>query len=122
MYYLLYTVFYLLSLLPLRFLYFISDGFYVLAYHVFKYRRDVVSSNLKIAFLEKSDAERRKIEKKFYHNFIDTFIETVKLISASVSFIEKHFTGNWELVNQVYESGRRAHLHLGHNFNWEWGN
>ncbi|MEJ0106725.1 MAG: hypothetical protein WDO19_31090 [Bacteroidota bacterium] len=45
----------------------------------FKYRRDVVSGNLKIVFPDKSDAERRVIEKKFYHNFIDTFIEMVKI-------------------------------------------
>jgi KDO2-lipid IV(A) lauroyltransferase len=122
MYYIVYGILYLLSLLPLRVLYIISDGFYALAYYVFKYRRDVVGSNLKIAFPEKTDAERKVIEKKFYHNFIDTFVEMIKLISASDSFIEKHFTANWEVVNEVYNSGRRAHLHLGHNFNWEWGN
>ena len=122
MYYIVYGIFYLLSLLPLKVLYIISDGFYTLAYYIFKYRRDVVSGNLKIAFPEKTDAERKAIEKKFYHNFIDTFIEMIKLISASDSFIEKQFTANWEVVNQVYDSGRRAHLHLGHNFNWEWGN
>jgi len=122
MFYIVYGFFYLLSLLPLRVLYIISDGFYALAYYVFKYRRDVVSSNLKIAFPEKTDAKRKTIEKKFYHNFIDTFIETIKLISASDKFIEKHFIANWEVINKVYDSGRRAHLHLGHNFNWEWGN
>lgn len=122
MYYIIYGLLYLISLLPLRFLYFLSDGFYVLTYYILKYRRDVVAGNLKIAFPAKTDAERKAIEKKFYHNFIDTFIETVKLISASEGFIEKHFTANWEVINKMYDSGRRAHLHLGHNFNWEWGN
>src|SRR3954468_1835593 len=111
MYYIVYGLFYLISLLPLRFLYFLSDGFYGLAYYVLKYRRDVVADNLKIAFPEKTDLERKAIEKKFYHNFIDTFIETIKLISASERFIEKHFTANWEVINEVYKSGRRAHLH-----------
>ena len=32
-------------------------------------------SNLEIAFPEKSNAERRKIEKEFYRIFIDTFVE-----------------------------------------------
>jgi KDO2-lipid IV(A) lauroyltransferase len=122
MYYIVYGLFYLLSLLPLRVLYIISDGFYFLSYYILKYRRDIVRTNLMIAFPEMTDKERKKIEKKFYHNFIDTFIETVKLISASEPFIEKHFTANWDVLNQVYQSGRRAHLHLGHNFNWEWGN
>lgn len=122
MYYIVYGLLYLISLLPLRVLYFLSDMFYGLAYYVLRYRRDVVAGNLQIAFPEKTGTERRIIEKKFYHNFIDSFVETIKLISASDRFIEKHFTGNWEVVNKVYESGRRAHLHLGHNFNWEWGN
>ncbi|MGC4035125.1 MAG: lipid A biosynthesis acyltransferase [Chitinophagaceae bacterium] len=122
MYYIVYGLFYLISLLPLRVLYFLSDAFYGLTYYILKYRRDVVSANLKIAFPEKTDAERKKIEKQFYHNFIDSFVETIKLVSSSERFIEKHFTANWDVINKVYESGRRAHLHLGHNFNWEWGN
>lgn len=122
MYYLVYGLLYFVSLLPLWFLYFLSDGFYAFTYYILKYRREVVAGNLKIAFPEKTDAERKKIEKKFYHNFIDSFIETIKLISASDRFIKKRFTGNWDLFNKVYASGRKAHLHLAHNFNWEWGN
>lgn len=122
MYYIVYGLLYLISLLPIWFLYFLSDVFYAFTYYILKYRRDVVANNLKIAFPEKTEEERKRIEKKFYHNFIDSFIEMIKLISASESFIEKRFAANWEVVNKVYESGRRAHLHLGHNFNWEWGN
>ena len=122
MYYIVYGLFYLFSLLPLWFLYFLSDAFYGFTYYILRYRRDVVSGNLQIAFPEKTDAERKIIAKKFYKNLIDSFIETIKLVSASDKFIEKHFTANWEVVNKIYESGRRAHLHLGHNFNWEWGN
>ena len=78
--------------------------------------------NLLIAFPEKTEPERIRIAKNFYHKFIDSFIETIKLLSASDSFFEKRFTGNWELVNQFYDEGRSVQLHLGHNFNWEWGN
>jgi len=122
MYYIVYGLLYLFSLLPISFLYFLSDLFYGFTYYILRYRRDVVAGNLKIAFPEKTDAERRTIEKKFYHNFIDSLIETIKLLSASERFIEKRFIANWEVINQVYESGRRAHLHLGHNFNWEIAN
>src|SRR5882757_4791465 len=122
MYYIAYGLLYLFSLIPLKILYIISDGFYVLTYYVFRYRRDVVKNNLAIAFPEKTEEEKTRIGKKFYHNFIDSLIETIKLISVSEKFIEKHFTANWEVINEVYKSGRRAHLHLGHNFNWEWGN
>src|SRR4051812_44875529 len=102
MYYLVYGLLYLLSLLPLRVLYILSDGLYVLVYHVFGYRRQVVMDNLQLVFPEKTQAERKKIAKKFYHNFIDSFIETIKMVSASNSYIEKRVTGNWEVLNELH--------------------
>ena len=121
MYYIVYGFLWLLSLLPLRILYVLSDGIYGLAFYVFKYRKDVVMSNLLIAFPEKTEKERTKIAKKFYHNLIDTFIETVKMISVSKKFIDRRFSVNWQLVNSVKASGKSVQVHIGHNFNWEWG-
>jgi KDO2-lipid IV(A) lauroyltransferase len=120
--YVVYGIFWLISLLPLRVLYILSDALYGLAFYIVKYRRDVVMNNLKIAFPEKTEEERLRIAKKFYHNLVDTFIETIKMISASDKFILRHFTGNWEVLNNVYPTGRKVHLFIGHNFNWEWGN
>ena len=122
MYYIVYGFLWLISLLPLRILYIFSDTVYGLIYYVFKYRRDVVMNNLLIALPEKTEKERIAIAKKFYHNLIDTFIETIKMISVSNKFIEKRFTANWEVLNDIYSSGKSVQLHLGHNFNWEWGN
>ena len=122
MYYIVYGFLWLVSLLPLRVLYILSDGIYGLVFYVFKYRRDVVMKNLLIAFPEKTEQERRKIAKRFYHNLIDTFIETIKMISASGNYISKRFRGNWEVINNLKATGRPIQLHVGHNFNWEWGN
>ena len=122
MYYIVYGLLYLLSLLPLRVLYILSDGFYALVYYVLGYRRKVVMNNLQIAFPEKTEAERKAIGKKFYKNFIDSFIETIKMVSASDAYIEKRVSGNWELLNEVYSTGRSLQIHLGHTFNWEWAN
>src|SRR6187431_2879828 len=122
MYYFVYGLLWLISLLPFRILYFISDAFYGLIYYIIGYRKDVVMNNLLIAFPEKTEKERIVIAKKFYHNLIDTFIETIKMISVSNKFIEKRFTANWKLLNDIYPSGKSVQLHLGHNFNWEWGN
>jgi KDO2-lipid IV(A) lauroyltransferase len=121
MYYLLYGLLYLVSLLPMRALYFLSDGIYLLIYHIFKYRRDVVTSNLLLAFPEKTEAERVKIAKKFYHNFIDYLIEMLKLISAGDDFLKKRFTIDTGELGDLYKTGKSCHLHLGHTFNWEWG-
>ena len=122
MYYLVYGIFWLLSLLPLRVLYFISDCIYGLVFYIFRYRKDVVMSNLAIAFPEKSEAERKKIAKKFYHNFIDTFMETIKMISWSMNKLRKRGVANWELIHELEKSGKNIQIHIGHNFNWEWGN
>lgn len=75
-----------------------------------------------LAFPEKTEAERVSIAKGFYHKLIDSMIESLKLLSAPNSFFEKRFTGNWDAVEQYYRTGRSVQLHLGHNFNWEWGN
>jgi KDO2-lipid IV(A) lauroyltransferase len=120
MYYLIYGLFYLLSLLPMRVLYFISDGIYLVVYYMIGYRKKVVMDNLEIAFPEKTNEERIKIAKAFYHNLLDSFIETIKLVSASSRFLEKRIKVNWEVLEPLYATGKSCQLHLGHTFNWEW--
>ncbi len=122
MYYVVYGFIWLLSLLPLRLLYVISDGIYGLIFYVFKYRRSIVMSNLLIAFPEKTEKERKAIAKKFYHNLIDMFIETIKMVTVSDKFLEKRILGNLDMVDQIYPTGKSVQIHVGHNFNWEWGN
>jgi Kdo2-lipid IVA lauroyltransferase/acyltransferase len=121
MYYLVYGLFYLISLLPMRILYVMSDLIYLVVYYMIRYRVKVVMRNLEIAFPEKSNAERVKIAKAFYHNLIDSFIETIKLVSASSRFLEKRVTANWEVLDPLFKAGKSCQLHLGHTFNWEWG-
>lgn len=122
MYYVVYGFLWLVSLLPLKVLYVLADGFYVLLYYIIKYRRDIVMNNLLIAFPEKKEQERIAIAKKFYHNLTDMFIETIKMVSASDKFIAKRVKANWEVVNAIYPTGKSVQLQLGHNFNWEWAN
>ena len=122
MYYVIYGFLYLLSLLPWRVLYFISDTVYLLLYYLIRYRKEVVMSNLFIAFPEKTLEERTKIAKEFYHNFLDTFIETLKFLSLSDKGFSKRLTGNFELLSEVYATGKNVQLHSGHFFNWEYMN
>jgi KDO2-lipid IV(A) lauroyltransferase len=122
MYYLLYGFLYLFSLLPFWILYGISNFAYVLLYYVIGYRKDIVLSNLAIAFPEKSLEERKRIAKEFYRNFTDNFIEIVKLLSISKRELKKRYTGEFDMPNSYYESGRNIQYHLGHFFNWEYAN
>lgn len=123
MYYVVYGFVYLLSLLPMWLLYPLSDILSFLLCHVIRYRRRVVEANLLIAFPGKKASRRRSVARKFYRNFTDNFIETVKMLSASPAFIKKHFiVDNMELLDAFYASGRKCQLHLGHTFNWEMAN
>jgi KDO2-lipid IV(A) lauroyltransferase len=122
MYYIIYGSLYLVSLLPLRVLYLFADFCYVLVFYVFKYRRDVVMNNLLIAFPEKTDEERLQIAKRFYHNLIDTFIESVKFISISKKQLLRRSKGEFELLNGLIAKGNNIHVLVGHQFNWEFAN
>lgn len=122
MYYVLFIPLYLLSLLPLRVLYGLSDLVSGLNWHVIGYRKKVVLDNLRMAFPEKTEQERVAIAKKFYRNFVDNFIETIKLISASKAWITRHFVLDSTPFTEAHKAGRKCQMHLGHNFNWEVAN
>jgi KDO2-lipid IV(A) lauroyltransferase len=77
--------------------------------------------NLRQAFPEKAEAELVVIAKQFYHNFIDSFLEVVKLVSASDAWLHKRFTVDTRVLDAVYATGKPCQMHLGHTFNWEWG-
>ena len=78
--------------------------------------------NLLTAFPDKSEKERIKIMEEMYHQLIDTFLETIKLISISKKELNKRFKCNYEVVNDLFESGKNVQLHGGHFFNWEFVN
>ena len=122
MYYLVYGLFYLLSLLPLRVLYFISDIGYVLVYYGFKYRRNIVEANLLQAFPEKTAAARKSIAKKYYHNLLDSFVETIKSFSVGKNFYNRHCLADYSIFNKYYHEGKICQMHPAHQFNWEWYN
>jgi Kdo2-lipid IVA lauroyltransferase/acyltransferase len=91
-------------------------------YYVIGYRRKVVHGNLAIAFPQKTEAERKRIARRFYRNFTDNFIETIKLLSADTAYINKHFTADYSVFEQVRQQGTKCQIHTGHNFNWELAN
>lgn len=123
MYYIVYGLLYGVSLLPMWLLYGVSDVLAFLLCYVIRYRRGVVLSNLQTAFPAKTEKERAKIVRKFYRSFTDNFIETIKLLSAGRSFIDKRFViDNPEIFDQYYATGRKLQLHMGHLFNWEVAN
>lgn len=121
LFYLLYGIAFLLSLLPSRVHYFLSDILYVILYHLVKYRKKVVRKNLTSAFPEKSEEEICKIEKGFYHFLCDLFAESIQQITISEKHFKKRITfKNVDQLEQVINEGQSIALYLGHYCNWEW--
>lgn len=116
-----YPLIWLISKLPFRVLYFISDVFYILIYHVIGYRKDVVRKNIKIAYPEISEEKLKETEKKFYHHFCDIFIEMVKSISITEQeLLERYRFTNMEVAGQYLNHKRDMILCFGHYASYEW--
>lgn len=110
----------LISFLPLNVLYLLSDALCPLLRRV--YRRRVVRENLTSAFPEKSEKERREIERKFYRFFCDMWLETIKQFSMSKDEMMRHlvFKG-MDPIKSGFDGGKDdAFCYLGHYGNWEW--
>lgn len=121
LYYLTYSTVFLVSLLPLWMLYLLSDFFYILVFHIIKYRRKLVFKNMSDSFPEKSKQEIQHLEKAFYHWFCDYIVESVKLLTISKKQLMRRmiFKGT-EVVDNIVKDGQSCAVYLGHYCNWEW--
>ena len=116
-----YPIIWLLSILPFRVLYIISDIMYVLVYYIIGYRKKVVLYNLKLAFPEKSIEELKIISKKFYSHFVDVFIEMIKSFTVSKEEVYKRYKfTNIDFFTDLYKDGKSVILVGSHYANWEW--
>lgn len=111
----------LLGFLPMRVLYLLADFLYFIVYYIIRYRQNVVRQNLQASFPEKTDRERKQIEKEFYHHFADLMAEYVKMTRISEKELRKRITiENPGIIQELYDEGRNVFLALGHCGNWEW--
>ena len=121
-YYLVLPFLYLISYLPFKVLYLLSDMFYLLVYKVFGYRKKVVTENLENAFPEKSAAEIEKIRSNFYRYLCDLSLETIKTLSISPSAIKKHFQyDDMSVFEHYYKEKQSVIMVMGHLGSWEMG-
>lgn len=118
---LLVAAFTLLSHLPLRLLYCISDMGFVLTYYIVRYRRHIVRHNLTTSFPDKDEKWIKKIEKEFYRWFCDYFMEAVKLLTISNDELHRRFRiEGAEQLEECFQQGQDTAAILGHYCNWEW--
>jgi KDO2-lipid IV(A) lauroyltransferase len=120
MYYLVFGILYLFSLLPFRILYWFSDFCCFMVYHVIGYRKKVVMDNLRNAFPQKSEDEIKKICRDFYRNFCDNWLEMLKILSVSKKNLSKRITYDFSLLEELYMTGKTIQIYAGHFMNWEY--
>ena len=111
----------LISKVPFAALYFVSDAFYLLNRYVIRYRYDVVRSNLRNAFPERSEGEINALTEQTFRNLADLLVETIKGIGISRDELERRMAITassrvHELVNQ----GKPLIFLTAHYCNWEW--
>lgn len=120
-YILVYPLLWCISVLPFRLLYVVSDGVYVLLYHVIGYRKKVVTQNLKLVFPEKPETEILSIRKKFYKHLCDMFLEMIKTLTISPKQLERRFNvKNKEELRRLESLDKSIVLMYGHYASWEW--
>lgn len=109
----------ILGLMP-RFIWLIlADILYVILYKIIRYRVKVTKENLRLSFPEKSEKERKWIERRFYLYLMDIFVETIALIGISKRRISKKMKFiNTEEFNAECEK-KSVIVALAHYASWE---
>ncbi|GGB80621.1 lipid A biosynthesis protein [Flavobacterium suaedae] len=93
----------------------------MITYYIVGYRKKTVRENLQLALPHLNDAERKKIEKKFYHHFCDTLFEMIKTMTISEKEMKKRFVfENIEVVKEYEDKGKSIALICAHYASYEW--
>tara|TARA_B100001996_G_scaffold123447_1_gene93405 strand:+ start:1603 stop:2445 length:843 start_codon:yes stop_codon:yes gene_type:complete len=113
-------IYYIFSILPLKFLYVLSD---LISFILKKfYRKNVVINNLINSFPEKSDDEINNIYNAFYENLCDLFVEVIKAHTITSKEIKKRVViENYKEIDQIIKKEKKPIIILAtHQCNWEW--
>lgn len=116
-----YPLIWILSILPMKLLYVISDFFRFIIFNIIGYRKKVVINNLRLAFPNKNEKEINTLCKKFFKHFVDLIFESIKSFTISKKEIKKRYIyKNPELINELTKQGKSIALVGTHQANWEW--
>ena len=109
-----------LSLLPYPLLYLLSDIIFLIMYRVIGYRKEVVFTNLRNSFPNKSKQELKKIMSDFYRHLCDIIMESVKGFTISEKQLRKRLIiKNPEFSNYFADKRQSIIFVGGHYNNWE---
>ncbi len=120
-YIILYPILWIISRLPFKVLYVVSDCVYLFLFYVIGYRKKTVLDNLKLVFPNKPEKELLAIRKKFYKHLSDMFLEMAKTMSISEKELKKRFRiKNPHEFKRLESLDKSIILIFGHYASWEW--
>jgi Kdo2-lipid IVA lauroyltransferase/acyltransferase len=106
---------------PLPVLYAWGWLLHVIVFHVVRWRRDQVASDIARAFPDKSPAERARILRQSYRNIADVVMESIWGFGASAEKLAQRVTfENTALVDDAVAARQSVVLLTPHFCNWEW--
>ncbi len=118
--YIRWSVLYLISLLPLRFLYLISDITAFVLHYIVRYRYSVIFVNLSRSFPFLKYNELRAIAKEYYIYMCDIMVESIWAISANQEQMCKVVkVVNKEVIEDYASRYNKVLTVMGHMGNWE---
>lgn len=107
--------------LPLGALYVLADIIFFLVWYVLGYRKKVVIRQLTDAFPDKTPAQIKAIARRFFRNFADYIVETVKLLHISDAQMRRRFTfSGLDAMDSLIDRDIPVMVLFSHCFNWEW--
>ena len=121
LYLLLYPFLYLISILPFRIIYILSDVICFIVYRVIGYRKKVVRQNIAIALPHLPLSERLVIEKKFFTHLCDIFLEMIKTFTISDNELDRRYKFvDIEVYKKLENEGKSIALLCAHYGSYEW--
>lgn len=120
-YYLIYPVLLVISIVPWRIFYMLASFVYLLVYYIIGYRKKTVKENLTLVFPEKNDQEIKKIMKAFYKHMCDMFLEMIRTLSISEQELTNRFLiKNTDKLAELETKNKSIIVMMGHYNSYEW--
>jgi KDO2-lipid IV(A) lauroyltransferase len=111
----------IVSLLPFRLIYGLSNFIAWILGTVLNYRSEVIAKNLKASFPEMTEKLLKETQKGFYRNFADIIVESFKSLSISEKSMRSRFIlRNPEVFQKLYAKNKGVIMVMGHHTNFEW--
>lgn len=109
--------------IPFVFLNLINYLVYIILFYIVRYRKYLVTNNLKQSFPEKSIQEIEQISKDFYKkNLAPIFVEGFKGFTMSEKQLSKRYVvKNPEILDDYFSKNQSLIALATHYTNWEWG-